>query len=255
MNILENKTNLSIGSIVNSDIGKNIYGIYFICCLNNYLDIVREQLTEITNSGLYNNTTQLLLFITLYDENNTQLQKLLQDFDKQNKIKMITTSENLYEKFAISNYKKYISHCNDYYVYYFHTKGISKYSEDNIFSRRRKILDFYILNKYNISIKLLENYDAVGCSLYKYPKLHFSGNFWWSKSSHLNKLNDEIGDGYLAPEMYICSFLDSKYISLNNYTNNGIINDFILLNDTDIMNNVKTTPIENVEHKALLNMC
>jgi len=254
MSILENNTNISIDSIVESDIGNNIYGVYFICCLNNYLDIVREQLTEIKNSGLYNHTTQLLLFVTLYDENNVELQNLLQEFDKKNKFKLITTSENLYEKFAICNYKKYISHCNDYYLYYFHTKGISKVS-DNIFSRRRKILDFYILNKYNISIKLLETYDAVGCSLNKYPKLHFSGNFWWSKSSHLNKLNDDIGNGYLAPEMYVCSFLDGKYISLNNNTNNGIVNNFILLNDTNIMDNVTTISIENVEHKVLLNMC
>ena len=30
---------------------KNIYGIYFICCINNYLEVVKEQL-DILNNGL-----------------------------------------------------------------------------------------------------------------------------------------------------------------------------------------------------------
>jgi hypothetical protein len=38
-----------------------IYGIYFICCINNYLDIVKEQLA-ILDKGLINVTTNVLVF-------------------------------------------------------------------------------------------------------------------------------------------------------------------------------------------------
>ena len=39
----------------------SIIGVYFICCLNNYLDIVKEQM-DILNKGLLNVTTKLIIF-------------------------------------------------------------------------------------------------------------------------------------------------------------------------------------------------
>jgi hypothetical protein len=233
-----------------------IYGVYFICCVNNYLDIIREQLNEIVISGLYNDTSKLYLFITLFDESNLNLKKLLEDFDIENKFILITTPENLYEKYAIQNYKKYIPYSDDeYYLYYFHTKGVSKDKICNIFSNRRKILNFFTLKKYNLSIKLLESYDAVGCVFYKYPKPHFSGNFWWSKGSHLNKIDDKISSGYLAPEMYICSVSDGKYVSLNNYVNERNLEDFIYLNDNDILQNINDIPLINEWAIELIKFC
>jgi len=238
-------------------IQKIIYGIYFICCIHNYLDIVKEQLNELTNSGLYNDTTQLFLFITLYDEKNVELKQILDFFDTKKKFTLILISENVFEKYAIRNYKKYLTTSEDYYIYYFHTKAASKNDIDNtsIFSKRRQILNFFTLKKYKISINLLEKYDAVGCSLLKYPKTHFSGNFWWSKKSHVTRINDNIGDGYLASEMYICSFPDGKYISLNNETNNGEIDNFIYLTNKRIINNTNDKPFVNLDDEQYIIYC
>ena len=94
-----------------------------------------------------------------------------------------------------------------------------------------------------MSIKLLEKYDAVGCSLTKLPTLHFSGNFWWSKSEHLNKLPMTIGNGYLDPEMYICSHPNSKYISLSQTTNEGSIMDEMKRSDNEILNEITSQSI------------
>jgi hypothetical protein len=236
---------------------KNIYGVYFICCINNYLDIVKEQLNIIFNSGLYADTNELLIFVTLYNENNIQLKTTIEEFDIQNKCKLITTSENSFEKYAIRNYKKYINTTSDYYIYYFHTKGVGKndISNTGVFSKRRQILNFFILKKYKIAIQLLEKYDAVGCSLFRYPKIHFSGNFWWSQKSHVMKLDDEIGDGYLAPEMYICSYQDGKYVSLNNNTNIGAVDNFINLSDAHILISTNDIPFNNHWDEQILSHC
>jgi hypothetical protein len=164
----------------------------------------------------------------------------------------------LFEKFCIQNYINYIDNTlEDYYVYYFHTKGVSRppFNDDCIFVKIRKNLNYFTLKKYKISIKLLEKYDAVGCSLFRYPKPHFSGNFWWSKKSHIIKLNNKIGDGYLAPEMYICSYPDGKYVSLNNNTNNGEVNNLIYLTEHHILNNTTDIPINNESEIQYLNMC
>ena len=181
---------------------------------------------------------------------DNEIINLLKEYDMDNKFIYVTTYKNLFEKFAINNYKKYIDD-NEYYLYYFHTKAVTK--ENTIFEKRRIILNHYIITKYKLCIDLLQTYDAIGCTLYIHPKLHFSGNFWWSKSSHVNELKD-IGTCYLDPEMYICS-LNKKYISLSQETNNGIIDYHINRTDIMILSNLTNIPENNICHKKLLQLC
>ena len=232
---------------------KNIYGVYFICCIGNCLDVVEEQM-NILQKGLLNITKKVIIFITCFnEEHNNNLINLLNNYDKDNqKFIFITTCENLFEKFAINNYKKYINDL-DYFVYYFHTKGVSKVN-NNIMNSRRKLLNFYTLEKYHLNLTLLEKYDAVGCSLHLYPKKHFSGNFWWSKSTYTNTLLD-INNGYLSPEMYILSNDDCLCISLANDTNDIIFDNYIFKSDDEILNNVNTNIIIHEFNKDLMRFC
>jgi hypothetical protein len=229
---------------------KNIYGIYFICCKGNYLEIVNEQLRELHTSGLYDNTNtkNIIIFICLYNTENIELNTIIKKYDKDNKYILVTTEKNLFEKFAINNYKNYIQDTDEYYLFYIHTKGISKHTNTR-FQNIRKILNFYTLTKYKLCIKLLEQYDCVGCSLTLYPTLHFSGNFWWTTSQHVKKLPLTIGNKYLDPEMYICSDSTntSKYISLSQTTNNAKLEKHISRNDHNIIYNLTSIPINNIE--------
>lgn len=232
----------------------NVYGVYFICCINNYLDIVKEQLT-ILKMGLLQRTKKLIIFITKYNNTFHELNKLLDFYNENNKFIIITSPDNLYEKFAINNYKKYIKDKN-YYLYYFHTKGLKKKKDPlfNVFSSRRKILNYYTLFKYKINIELLKKFDAVGCSLHLYPKKHFSGNFWWSKYNYLKKLKN-INNGYLSPEMYILSNNNCNYISLANDTNDILFKNYKFPNNNDIMKKL-TKKMKIIEkHKKLIKLC
>lgn len=52
---------------------------------------------------------------------------------------------------------------------------------------------YFLVEKYDECINQLnKNYDTVGCNYlfatHAYP-MHYSGNFWWSKSSYINKLH------------------------------------------------------------------
>jgi hypothetical protein len=232
---------------------KNIYGVYFICCRNGYLDIVKEQL-DIVNKGLLNVTKKLIIFITIYNDTCVELDTLLKNYDS-SKFIIITTPENLFEKFAINNYKKYIND-EDYYLYYFHTKGIKDKNNPDIhrYSSIRQILNYYTLEMYDINIELLEEYDAVGCSLSLYPKKHFSGNFWWTKSCY-SKLLQNVNDNYLSPEMYILSDENCKYVSLANDTNVMTINNYVFRDKETIKKRLTTEFIVIEVHKELLYLC
>lgn len=227
---------------------RNIYGVYFVCCRGNYKKIVEEQLDIVKKSGLLDKTTELLCFICEFD---VGIMKLFQPL--QTKIKFITTKENLYEKFALQNFRHYIkkSH-HPYYLYYFHTKGVSHRIDETYYHNIRHNLDYFILEKHDLCIKWLDRgFDAVGTTLSLYPSLHFSGNFWWSTSTHLDRLPHSIRSTYYAPEMYICSYPNGRYISICQHTNFHSHIELKKLSDKNIMNQSTTVPLENTSDKDM----
>jgi len=194
-----------------------LYGVYLCCLMGSYMDIIKEQLALVHQSGLYDQTETLLMYITLYKDNMDTFDNMVDSFDPLKKIRRITTSTNEYEKFAINSFRKDIQ-AEEYDVYYFHTKGVSR-PKGSIFERRRHILNYYTLSLPLLNRELLQTYDAVGCSLTERPSIHFSGNFWWARSSYLTKLEDAKSD-YLSAEMFIGSG-GGKLVSLSQTTNDG----------------------------------
>jgi len=210
-----------------------IYGVYFICCLGNYLEIVAEQMDTLRRSGLLRKAESVLCFICLYNE---EVLQVLEPY--LSKLKIISTSENLYERFALDNFRAHIPTNEPYYLFYFHTKGVSRDSERmKEFHERRKNLDFFVLERHEVCLFWLDqNYDAVGTAMSLYPALHFSGNFWWTRSSHLDRLSPTIiSASYLAPEMYVCSFPGGKYISVCQSTNDLPHTHYVGMTNRDIL--------------------
>ena len=228
---------------------RKIYGIYFICCIDNYLNIISEQINKLVESGLYDASDSILCFVCLKTE------ECINYLKKYEKIKIISTSENLYEKYAINNFKKYLS--GDYYLYYIHSKSVT-HNESN-FIDWRNLCDYFTITKWRLSIEFLNYYDCVGINLYNFPKRHFSCNFWWSKSEHLNTLKD-INNGYLSPEMYICSNLRTNYVCIFNsnichYFYNFPKELYNTITDYNIINNSTIIPTFNLSDKGSIRRC
>lgn len=75
-------------------------------------------------------------------------------------------------------------------ILYFHSKGITK--PDSIPARdwRRFLLHFNV-DRWEDNVALLEHgFDTVGVNLLEEPFLHYSGNFWWSKSGYIKTLRE-----------------------------------------------------------------
>lgn len=219
-----------------------IYGIYFICCIGHYKKVVAEQLASVFTSGLFQKTEMIYCFICKF---NPEIMDILHPF--LSKLTIISTPDNLYEKFALHNARSFLPKSIPFYLYYFHTKGVSRNS--HIFDSIRYNLDHFILERHSECIFWLQNgYGAVGTSLSLFPLLHFSGNFWWTHSTHFFTLPKDIGDGYYDAEMYICRNPDSTYISLCQSTNTMKKEDYLDLTRDDILRQSTCIPIRN-------NMC
>ena len=74
---------------------------------------------------------------------------------------------------------------------------------------------FFTVYHYKKCLTLLEKYNGVGVNLQCLPNLHFSGNMWWSNSSHIRKLGECVDMSYNGPEFWLTK-LGKNFMSLWN---------------------------------------
>lgn len=86
------------------------------------------------------------------------------------------------------------------------------------------VMTWFNVYKYKDCLGLLNEYDSVGVDYHNLPYKHFSGNFFWTKSSHVEKLpflywedwrnNAPLGEERHAAEAWVCK-PEGKYYSLH----------------------------------------
>lgn len=228
-----------------------INGIYHIGCIGNYKSVIKEQLLllhkkDYNGNSLYNIIKKLIIFLT-----DISTKDFIKEFDPDNKFFYYATSLYERENYTINNFRQYLSE-NVQYIFYFHTKGVSH--KEGVYQERRKILNYYILEHYKLCLEFLEKYDVVGCSLYQYPQLHFSGNFWWTKKSYLDTLPLQINQNYLTPEMFIgyTSKKNPLYVSLSQRTNHDSLFFHKKRTREIIKKNISSYPFQNHWNKNLI---
>ena len=144
-----------------------------------------------------------------------------------------------------------------HFSYYFHSKSVSR--TQKCYSDWRILCDYFTLTKWRLSIELLNYYDSVGINMKQFPKIHYSGNYWWSKSEHLEKLSD-IDNNYLSPEMYIMSHMKTNKICIyQSGVNHGNTvydkKNYENISDSEIINNITIIPQFNEGDKICIKMC
>ena len=94
----------------------------------------------------------------------------------------------------------------DVAYWYMHTKGIRHWGrpgEENVEDWIRMML-YWNTTRWKKAVAMLDRgYDTYGCNLRTNPRPHYSGNFWWARSSHLRTLPSKISPGYEDPEYWL----------------------------------------------------
>lgn len=146
----------------------------------------------------------------------------------------ISSNVDVYELLSINYIREY---CEKNYclVLYIHTKGLTHLHNADMLSKVNdwtNMMVYFLVERYKECFRLLKTYDVVGCNFGMLPLPHYSGNFWWSSSNHIRKLNlldlnpSFIPDGSLRhmaewwlftqPPNYYCV----HYSSVNHYLEN-----------------------------------
>lgn len=195
-----------------------VYGFMHICTINNWRQVVEEQLQLIKRSGLYDRLFTLYCGIV-----GTQDTSFL---DKYSKIKILYKDFKLthFEFLTLEHLQNFCKTdaSDDSKIFYIHTKGISKKGKPDPISKEmssyltdwRNYLNYYILEKYEDCVRQLNYGDIVGVNwrglgsgtaIYGGVTNHFSGNFWWAKAEYIKQLGriDEGPHGRCEAEFWL----------------------------------------------------
>lgn len=156
--------------------------------INDWKSIVREQLDLLKRCGLYDELE--CCCIGALGLGIDSLKEILKDFPK---CRIVRYSADItkYEFWTLKIAWYDANHEKPFYGLYFHTKGVTwPGHEGGTYWRHH--MNHWNIKKWRDNIKMLrKNYDTCGVKLVdkKWP-LHYSGNFFWFKSSYLKRLPD-----------------------------------------------------------------
>jgi len=185
------------------------------------MPILKDQVTKIIFSGLYQNVDSIKCFLAGEPEHIDSVDNFLKESGDKFKIEEKGPNDSSFERFTLSKIPKYITDGDKFL--YLHTKGVSEKHADNenVYWWRTR-MEYNLIHRYDHCLKMLDEYDIVGVGFTrKIIGPHFSGNFWWSKASYYKTLPTnsdgslEIGNGYLDPENFIFKGKDPKHIDVD----------------------------------------
>ena len=188
-----------------------IIGYIHICQNGNWQKSFKMLIDSIKKSNLYYNTSVIRLGIV--NDSGILIKDDLLNDDKFDIIYIGKSSEYERPTLLHMHNKSKEDNINTRY-YYLHTKGIRHFGKKN----EQCIIDwinlmlFWNIENWKLAIKKLETYDTYGCNDIGW---HYSGNFWWSKQSHIIKLPSTIDENYNAPEDWVQKIKTNKYCVYN----------------------------------------
>lgn len=166
-----------------------ITGFYHVCMVNNWKEIVLEQLNALTDSGLLTVTNGVHICALGPNENVVQLRELVKYYPK---VAVVYHSLDI-EEYEFPTLDMLWQHCNklanlgktDYAVYYLHTKGVV----DERGAHWRHYMNYYNITRWRDAVAALKaGYDMSGVKWMKknnwFPQ-HYSGNFFWARAEHI----------------------------------------------------------------------
>lgn len=187
---------------------RKIYGFWHIYMVNNFVQVIEEQLNMMKDSGLYDAAEQIMIGLV---GDKSQVDHVKNVIQKYHKLKIVThkTNANEYEFPTLRIVKDKSRQKEDYHCFYIHTKGVS-YNNHPGGKHWRDYMNYFTLTRWRRNIeKLSQGFDTSGVkwipSSDEFMR-HYSGNFWWATSEYIASLPEintlNLKDRFMA-EMWI----------------------------------------------------
>lgn len=204
---------------------RNIAVYINVAVMGNVNEVLSKILKRMQESGLTDSASRIVLAVC------GDITSLVYEPNDKYQVTHVSQSVDQYEFPALSK-MWHDSRVDDELKLYIHTKGVSR--NNPFVSDWVEFLSYFNIDLWKERLNELEHNDCTGVNLkgnpadihthpswwgYGKAPLHYSGNFWWTKSSHVRTLpepyswapDNELGRWRMMPEMWVCSNVFAKY--------------------------------------------
>ena len=185
----------------------DIFGFYHLCTINNWREVLEEQLERWADSGLAAATRRIFASVVgpRAHEGGSALAAACGQ-----RLEVIYMSEDRSagERPVLEYARGFCEHEEPLAkaCWYMHAKGVSEPQCRNpAVADWRRLMEHFVVERWQDCVDGLENHDACGVNWHQVPAPHFSGNFWWAKPRYLASLPLHIGPAHFDPERWIGS--------------------------------------------------
>ena len=180
-----------------------LYVYIHVCCIGEYKQILRRLVAAVKGSCMYDSIKEIRLCVLgSYDPSTVVDAKVV--------VHASDPDVSRYEQHTI-NVLRADAERETFYALYLHTKGVTKPGNERVKDWVEYMLYFATSP---VCPALLESHDTVGVNLQETPVLHYSGNFWWARSSYLRTLAPCSYASYNSPEFWLTEGRTGRYASL-----------------------------------------
>lgn len=179
---------------------------YHVSAVRDWQDVVNDQIVKLQYSGLYDAAEAVYCFVSGQDADACV--ELLRSCGKKFQVVISCPPDTTHERLTLHGIMNPLLGAvkAETKVLYIHSDVVTRTAP------WRYAMEYFLIKKWRDCVANLDSGDdTVGIFMQTEPKLHYSGNFWWARGSHLQKLPLPIGPVYSDPETWVCSIPEARY--------------------------------------------
>lgn len=157
----------------------NIEIVYHMYCVEDCVDRFLLSYDKISNSSLLEKCNKLHVVMV-----GNECKKYINDIYKLKKVEPHIRS-NLFGEMNTIKFMQDLCHADsNIKLLYTHSKGASKGTNPQV-RAWVEYMEYFLIEKHEMCLDLLAEYDTVGVDYLPGPMKHYSGNFWWANGSYI----------------------------------------------------------------------
>jgi hypothetical protein len=240
---------------------RQVHLFYHVGMINNWKEIVEDQMTTLDVCGLGHLASSLT--ITFTNGEPQELRNVLAQYKFVSKVTLTLMPGPNSAPWEFRAMQSIYDTCDAIeteeqrdVIFYFHNKGASKYSptwRDAMnatwsYSRSlywRKYMEYFLLERPGLCLNLIANGGASACGVELHEHgPHYSGNFWattcYYVSKNLKRMNASIDSGYTTAEFWIGTGFWRQFVGLldldwNLYDHLVLPEEYAIQNESEVL--------------------
>lgn len=184
--------------------GTEIHIVYHVATINNWQEIVREQLHRINKSGLVDVCDSFTMTIVGYEIQ--KVREIVSEMGLATNVTIIHSSDNVecYEFPGVEKVRQIAFDEPNAKILYFHNKGVTRYQTpmQEPVNLWRKYMEYFLIDQWKFATETLNDFDACGVDLTSNVVQFFAGNFWWANGSYIQTCYLDYSNRW-GPEAFI----------------------------------------------------